>query len=86
MNSSKNILRVIFAGFNTKNQNYNNDILIIDESGFSLLKLYEIISSKGYLVSSEIKIDMLIRSLCEDAGGDLWEAYITDGRDWLFFQ
>lgn len=85
MNSAKNILRVIFEGFNTKNQNYNNCILMIDESDFSRLKLYELISTKGYLVCSEIKIDKLIRSLCEDAGGDLWEAYITAERDGYSF-
>ena len=85
MNSAKNILRVIFEGFNTKNQNYNNCILMIDESDFSRLKLYEIISNIGYLVCSEIKIDKLIRSLCEDAGGDFWEAYITDERDGYSF-
>ena len=33
---------------------------MIDESDFSGLKLYEIISTKGYLVCSEIKIDKLI--------------------------
>ncbi|MRX38342.1 hypothetical protein GJU43_03580 [Flavobacterium sp. LC2016-23] len=85
MNSAKNILRVIFEGFNTKNQNYNNCILMIDESDFSRLKLYTIISNKGYLVSSEIKIDKLIRSLCEDVGGDLWEAYITAEHDGYSF-
>ena len=50
---------------------------MIDEDDFSRLKLYEIISTKGYLVGSEMKTDKLIRSLCEDSGGDLWEAYIT---------
>lgn len=85
MNSAKNILRVIFEGFNTRKRNYNNCILMIDESDFSRLKLYEIISNKGYLVCSEIKIDKLIRSLCEDVGGDLWEAYMKAERDGYSF-
>jgi hypothetical protein len=85
MNRAKIILRVIFEGFNTKNRNYNNCILMIDETDFSRLKLYEIISSKGYIVCSEIKIDKLIRSLCEDAGGDLWKAYITAEHDGYSF-
>ena len=85
MNRAKIILRVIFEGFNTKNRNYNNCILMIDETDFSRLMLYEIISNKGYIVCSEIKIDKLIRSLCEDAGGDLWKAYITAEHDGYSF-
>lgn len=85
MNSTKSILRVIFEGFNSRKLNYGNCILFINESDFSRLKLYEIISGKGYVVCSEIKIDKLIRSLCEDAGGDLWEAYITAEREGYSF-
>lgn len=56
-----------------------------DESDFSVAKLYDIISANGYVVCSEIKIDILIRYLCEDEGGDLWEAYIRAERDGYSF-
>lgn len=81
MNNHKRILRIFFEGFNTTTKSYSNCILMMHESNFLLIKLYEIISSESYVICSEIKIDILIRSLCEDVGGDLWKAYLTAERD-----
>lgn len=85
MNNHEQILRIIFEGFNTTTKNYSNCFLMMWESNFSQKKLYELISGQNYVVCSEIKIDKLIRSLCEEGVGDLWEAYVSAERDGYFF-
>jgi len=85
MNNFERILRIIFEGFNTQTKNYSNCILMMHECSFSMEKFYELVSSRNYVVCSDVNIDVLNRTLCQDAGGDFWDAYLTAESDGCSF-
>ncbi|WP_123887305.1 hypothetical protein [Flavobacterium aquidurense] len=86
MNNPKRILRIFFEGFSTVAKSYSKCILLMRECDFSKSYLYETISSRNFVVCSEIIIDLLIESRCEENGGDLWKAYLIANNEGYSFQ
>jgi hypothetical protein len=70
------IVRVIYQGFSTENNQYADCIMMIRLQAFSVSKVFEIAVAEKYPVCSEIHLDILIENECKKVGGEFWEAYL----------
>jgi hypothetical protein len=79
------ILRLIYEGYNKKDNSFADCILLMREQLFTYAFAYEISTKNGYPICSEANIDRLIEDMCEKEGGEFWQAYKHAQENGYFF-
>lgn len=71
----RQIVRVIYQGFNKEANQYANCVLMVRRADFSTRSIYEISVAEQYPICSDIHLDILIEEACRQEGGEFWAAY-----------